>query len=149
MYSLINPTSFVMKLLNLPNNSGVPEFPEVKANDGTIVPYIREQTLRITATFQRQKNYYDTACNIYRAVYDTLDAHINNAFKVAPATTPPTIGWNSLMTLNNIFDQMMRTYGRPTPDAMCQPFYHHTTHRIPQNFFSSAAQIVKIPSSPT
>ena len=83
---------FDMKLLNLPNNSGVPEFPEVKATNGTIVPFMREQTLHITATFQHQKNYYDTACNIYHAVYDTLDAHINDAFKVAPVTTPPTIG---------------------------------------------------------
>ena len=49
-----------------------------------------------------------------------LDAHIDGAFKVAPTTTPPTIGWNLSMTLNNIFDQMMRTYGRPTPNAMRQ-----------------------------
>jgi hypothetical protein len=68
------------------------------------------------------ENYYDKACNIYSAVYDTLNAHINDAFKVVPVTTPPTIaiGWNSLMTLNNIFDQMMWTYGHPTPDTMRQ-----------------------------
>ena len=120
MYLLIDPTPFDMKLLNLPNNSGLPEFPEVKAIDGTIVPYTCEQTLRITATIQRQKNYYDTACNIYRVVYNTLDTHIDNTFKVVPATTPPTIGWNSSMTLNDIFDQMMRTYGHLTPNAMRQ-----------------------------
>jgi hypothetical protein len=81
---------------------------------------MREQMLRITATFTRQKSYYDTACNIYHAAYNTFDAHIDDAFKVAPPTTPPTIGWNSLMLLNNIFDQMMKMYGRPTPNAMCQ-----------------------------
>ena len=107
MNLLINPAPFNMKLLNLLNNSGVPEFPEVKATNVTIVPYTRKQTLLITATFQRQKNYYNTACNIYRAVYNTLDAHTKDAFKVAPATTPNTIGWNLSMTLNNIFNQMM------------------------------------------
>jgi hypothetical protein len=120
MFLLINPTPFNMVLLNVPNNSGVPELPEILDNVGNVVPYTRKQILRITATFQCQKNYYDTACNIYRAVYDTLDAHIDNAFKVAPTITPPTIGWNLLMTLNDIFDQMMRTYGRRTPDAMRQ-----------------------------
>jgi hypothetical protein len=89
--------------------------------DGTtIVPYMRKQMLSITATFTCQKNYYDTACNIYHAVYDTLDAHVDDAFKVAPPTTPPTIGWNVSMSLNDIFDQMMKTYGHPTLDAMHQ-----------------------------
>jgi hypothetical protein len=121
MYSLIDPKPFNLKLLNLPTTTGVPEFPPIYAVDGTtIVPYTREQTLRITTTFTHQKNYYDTACNIYHAVYDTLNAHLDNAFKVAPPTTPPTIGWNALMFLDDIFDQMMKTYGRPTPHAMRQ-----------------------------
>jgi hypothetical protein len=76
--------------------------------------------LRITTTFTHQKNYYNTVCNIYCTVYDMLDAHIDNAFKVAPPTTLPTIGWNASMLLNNIFDQMMKTYGCPTPNAMHQ-----------------------------
>ncbi len=33
---------------------------------------------------------------------------------------PPTIGCNSTMTLNDIFDQLMTTYGKPTPDALHQ-----------------------------
>ncbi len=53
-------------------------------------------------------------------MYDALDAHINNVFKVAPPTTPPTINWNASMLLNDIFDQMMKTYGRPPPFAMSQ-----------------------------
>ena len=94
-YSLIGPTPFNIVLLNLPNNSGVPEFPEILDNVSNVVPYTCEQMLRITATFQCQKNYYDTACNIlYNAVYGTLDAHINDAFKVTSANNPPTIGWN-------------------------------------------------------
>jgi hypothetical protein len=121
MYSFIHPKPFDFKLLNLPTTTGVPEFPPIYAADGTtIVPYTREQTLRITATSTRQKNYYNTACNIYCTVYDTLNTHVNDAFKVAPPTTPPTIGWNALMLLNNIFNQMMKTYSHSTPDTMCQ-----------------------------
>ncbi len=85
MYALINPKPFDLKLLNLPTITRVPEFPPIyAANNTTIIPYTRKQTLRITAAFTRQKNYYDTACNVYRAVYDTLDAHVDDAFKVAP-----------------------------------------------------------------
>jgi hypothetical protein len=120
MYSLIDPMPFNMAQLNLPINSEKPKFPEVLDSEGSIVPYRREQTLHITVTLQHQKNYYNTTCNIYHAVYNTLDAHIDDAFKIAPATTSPTIEWNTLMTINNIFDQMMRTYGPTTPNAMCQ-----------------------------
>ncbi len=121
MYSLIDPKPFGLKLLNLPTTTEVPDFPQIYAADGTtVVTYTCKQTLRITATFTRQKNYYDTVCNIYRAVYDTLDAHLEDAFKVASPTTSPTIGWNASMLLNDIFNQMMKTYGCPTPDAMCQ-----------------------------
>jgi hypothetical protein len=89
MYSLIDPKPFDLKLLNLPTTNGVPECPPIYAADSTtVVPYTREQTLRIIATFTHQKNYYDTACNIYHAVYDTLNAHIKDAFKIAPPTTP-------------------------------------------------------------
>jgi hypothetical protein len=68
MYSLIDPKPFNLKLLNLPTTTGVPEFPPIYAADGTtIVPYTCKQTLRITATFTRQKNYYDKVCATYTA----------------------------------------------------------------------------------
>ncbi len=53
-------------------------------------------------------------------MYDTLDMHVNDAFKVAPMTTPPTTGWNGSMLPNDIFDQLQGTYGKPTPDVMRQ-----------------------------
>jgi hypothetical protein len=121
MYALINPKRFDLKLLNLPMTTGVPKFLPIYAADGTtVIPYMCKQTLCITAAFTRQKNYYNTACNVYHAVYDTLDTHVDNAFKVAPPTNLPTIGWNASMLLNDIFDQLMKTYGRPMPDAMQQ-----------------------------
>ncbi len=86
----------------------------------TVIPYTCKQTLRITAVFTRQKTYYDTACNVYQVVYNMLDAHVNDAFKVAPPTNPPTIGWNASMSLNEIFNQLMKTYGCLTPDSMRQ-----------------------------
>jgi hypothetical protein len=85
MYALIDPKPFNLKLLNLPTTIGVPEFPPTyTANGTTVIPYTCKQTLRITAAFMHQKNYYSTACNVYRVVYDTLDAHVDDAFKVAP-----------------------------------------------------------------
>ncbi len=109
MYALISAKPFKneMELKTL-----VPNFPPIfKSDHTTIVPYTCEQTLKVTVKFVHKKNYYDTACNIYRAVYDELDMHIDNAFKVAPSTIPPTIGWNASMSLNQIFDQLMKTYG--------------------------------------
>ncbi len=121
MYALIDPKPFDLKLLNMPTTTGVPKFPPIYTADGTtVIPYTREQTLRITAAFTRQKNYNNTACNLYCAVYDTLDAHVDDAFKVAPPTNPPTIGWNASMLLNEIFDQLMKTYGCLMPNAMRQ-----------------------------
>ncbi len=49
-----------------------------------------------------------------------LNALINDAFKVAPPTTPPTTGWHATMSLHDIFDQLATTYGKPTLDTMHQ-----------------------------
>jgi hypothetical protein len=53
-------------------------------------------------------------------VFDTLDSHVSDAYKVAPATAPGTINWNSTMLPNNIFNQLMAQYGNPTPNAVHQ-----------------------------
>jgi hypothetical protein len=119
MYALIDPKPFDLNLLNLPMTTGLPNFPPIYVADSmTVIPYMHEQTLGITTAFTRQKNYYDTACNIYCAMYDMLDAHVDDAFKVAPPTNPPTVGWNASMLLNDIFDQLMKTYSLPMPNAM-------------------------------
>jgi hypothetical protein len=39
---------------------------------------------------------------------------------MVPASAPFTIGWNLSMMPNKIFEQLMSTYSKPTPDAMCQ-----------------------------
>ena len=60
----------------------------------------------------------DTGVNVCRACFDILDTHVSDAYKTPPAGSPHTIGWNSTMLPNKIFDQLMLTYGKPTPDAV-------------------------------
>jgi hypothetical protein len=116
MYALVEGTPF--KAGNKPKTEG-PNFPKIFKADGiTSIPYTHKQTISITRKFDCKQNYYKTY--IYRTVYDTLDSHIDNAYKVAPPTSPPTIGWNSTMTLNKIFNQLMVLYSKPTPDVMRQ-----------------------------
>jgi hypothetical protein len=85
---------------------------------GAALPYLRKEILTITAEHTLNKNYYKSSVNVCRACFDVLNAHITNAYKMAPATTPSTIGWNSTMLPNKIFKQLMLTYGKPTPDTM-------------------------------
>jgi hypothetical protein len=118
MYALIDATLFTPGKKPTTN---VPDFPRRFEADGTtVVPYRHEETINITWKFDREQNYHKTCINIYQAVYDTLDSHVGDGFKVAPATMPPMIGWNSTMTLNDIFNQLMMTYEKPTPNAMHQ-----------------------------
>ena len=106
MHSSTTPFDF-----NIVPATDVIDYPPIFAVYGvTIIPYKREQTLTIAAKFKRAKTYNNTWSNIFRAVYDTLDLHIHDAFKVAPATAPGTVGWNRTMTLNDIFDQHTTTY---------------------------------------
>jgi hypothetical protein len=109
MYALISAKPFTneMELKML-----IPNFPPIfKSNDTTIIPHTCEQMLKIMAKFAHKKNYYNTACNIYCAVYNTLDTHIDDVFKVVPSTIPPMIGWNASMSLNKIFNQLIKTNG--------------------------------------
>jgi hypothetical protein len=150
MHALVNPKPFDLKALNLPTTSGVPKFLLVYKEDGiTNFPYMHEQMLKIATTLNSQKNNYNTAYIIYCAVYNTLNAHIDNAFKVAPATTPPTIEWNSSMSLNNIFNQMMKMYSRLTLNAMQQNMMTFLSPYIPQDppkiLFKLAPTVKKLP----
>jgi hypothetical protein len=117
MYILINPNPFH---LNIPPTTSTPAYPNKFNPDKDPVPYTREEKSKINAKFARVKNYFEIWKNIYQACYDTLNKHIKDAFKVELLTTPPTTGWNSMMTIRGIFNQLSATYGKPTPDAMRQ-----------------------------
>jgi hypothetical protein len=117
MYILIDPTTFH---LNIAQKTATPAC-LIKYNpEGVIVPYTRKEKSTIDAKFSMVENYFKICKIIYQARYDMLDAYVNNAFKVAPPTTPPTKGWNATMFLRNIFDQLATTNGKPTPDTMRQ-----------------------------
>ena len=121
MYALIDTTAFHWNV----STSAIPVFPAryVQLDDGTNgaeIPYTRDEILTITATHARRKHYHDTGINICRAVFDTLDAHVGDEFKSPPASAPGTVGWNSTMLPNDMFEQLMLTYGKPTPDAVRQ-----------------------------
>jgi hypothetical protein len=81
---------------------------------------LHDEILTITAEHTLDKNYYETSVNFCHACFDVLDAHVADIYKTAPATAPSTICWNSTMLPNEIFEQLLSTYGKPTPDAMCQ-----------------------------
>ena len=117
MYALIDQNPFH---LNIAPTTPTPAYPNKYNPDGDLVPYTREEKSTIDAKFELSKNYFETWKNIYRACYDVLDEHVNDAYKVAPPTTPPTTGWNATMSIRDIFDQLASTYGKPTPDAMRQ-----------------------------
>ena len=117
MYILIDPNPFH---LNITPVTTTPAYPNKFNPDGVLVPYTPKEKSTIDARFAMVKNYFETWKNIYQACYDTLDEHVNNAFKVAPPTTPPTTGWNSTMIMHDIFDQLATACGKPTPDTMHQ-----------------------------
>ena len=72
----------------------------------------------IDANFLRERNYWLSYKNIKRACYNVLDETIDDAFKFSP--DPNLTGWNPLMEINKIMEQMTTTYGRPTPTALLQ-----------------------------
>ena len=121
MYALIDTQRFHWNITALP----IPKFPTcfVQNEDdtnGVKIPYTREEIFTITATHARHKHYYDTGTNVCRAVFNSLDAHVGDEFKSPPTNAQGTTGWNSTMLPNDIFDQLMLIYGKPTPDAVRQ-----------------------------
>jgi hypothetical protein len=121
MYALIDPTPFHLNITTTP----VPRFPlrYEATTDGSIGPliaYTRKEILTITATHTRAKHYHDTGTNICCACFDILDTHVNDAYKTASLSSPNTVGWNLTMLPDEIFDQLMTTYVKPTPNAVRQ-----------------------------
>jgi hypothetical protein len=117
MYALINATPFHLSIMT---KTTTPDYPDKLDVQGVSIPYTRKEKSKIDAEFLRAKNYFKTWKNIYCAVYDTLDMHVNDAFKVAPATNPPTTVWNGSMLPNVIFNQLQGMHGKPMPDTMQQ-----------------------------
>jgi hypothetical protein len=81
MYILINPHPFH---LNITPTIATPASPPKFNPEGVLVPYTQEGKLTIDATFTIFITYFKMWKNIYCSCYNTLDVHVNDAFKVAP-----------------------------------------------------------------
>jgi hypothetical protein len=142
MYALVDGTPF--KAGNKPTTV-VPNFPNIFKADGiTPISYTHKQTIRVTRKFDCKQNYYKACINIYCTVYYRLTSHIGDSYKVAPPTSTPTIGWNGMMTLNEIFNQLMVTNNKHAPDAMRQKTLHFWPHTIPRTLLKSYSRGVRI-----
>jgi len=64
------------------------------------------------------RNSNEPYLNIRRAVFNILDANIDDAFKVS--NNPALVGWNLSMEPREMFDQITATYGKPIPAALLQ-----------------------------
>jgi hypothetical protein len=80
----------------------------------------------INAAFLCDKNYFLTYNNITRACFHMFDAKIAAQFKVL--NTPLLIGWNSMMTIIKILNQLWDSYGKPN---MMTFFSNNTLFRSP------------------
>ena len=83
------------------------------------LPVLSRATLAtIDARYARARNYWRTYLNIKRACYNMLDDTVDDAFKVS--NDPALTGWNPSMNIIDMLDQLVTTYGRPTPMALLQ-----------------------------
>jgi hypothetical protein len=92
------------------NNHGAPVLDAAGQPTYVVQPTIgRAEQATIDACFSRARNYWLLYMNIQRAVYNVLDDNINNAFY--ESNDPNLVRWNPAMELQDIFDQIMATYG--------------------------------------
>jgi hypothetical protein len=100
----------------------VNEDPELDAiGNPTYVPVPaldRATQATIDADFILRRNYWLLYLNIKRACYNVLDKTIDDAFKFSP--DPNLTGWNPLMEIIDILEQMTATYGPSMPTALLQ-----------------------------
>jgi hypothetical protein len=131
MYALLTPTPF-----QLPNNLGDqavyygPRVPVVNAQGAHVLdaagnpmyvpqpPLDRAAQATINARFIRVCNYWLLYQNIKQACFNMLDDNIDDAFKVS--NSPKLRGWNQLMEIMEILEQITMTYGCPMPNALLQ-----------------------------
>jgi hypothetical protein len=68
------------------------------------------------AAFKRSKNYFLSYKNINQACFHVLDEFVSNQYKVS--NTPAIIGWNALMSIQDILSQMEGLYGKPSSASL-------------------------------
>jgi hypothetical protein len=101
------------------DSNGDPELDENGNPTYVPVPALDRATqATIDADFILRQNYWLLYLNIKRACYNVLDKTIDDAFKFSP--DPNLTGWNPLMEIIDILEQMTATYGPSTPTALLQ-----------------------------
>ena len=100
VYSLLEATPFMIPIDPGPS--------------ATYTPFAPPATIKmIDATFERDKNYFLSYKNIYRACFRMLDDLVPPSFKVS--NVPSLLGWNTTMSIELIMSQMEGSYGKPSP----------------------------------
>jgi hypothetical protein len=131
MYQLLSSNPF-----HLPNNPGPqavyygPRTPIVDVDGNPVlgangtqrydpIPTLDHATqVTIDTSFVQEQNYRLLHLNIKEACYNMLDNSINDAFKFSP--DPDLTRWNPSMEIKEILEQLLSTYGCPTPITLLQ-----------------------------
>jgi hypothetical protein len=76
------------------------------------MPLMQTEQAAINTCFAREKHYFLLMRNIEQACFTTLDASINDAFKVSNDLAIQ--GWHAGMQVIDILDQLSTIYNQPT-----------------------------------
>ena len=66
--------------------------------------------------FKINKNLYKTYTSVHRAVYKLLIDNVLPAYQAS--TTPGLTGWDTIMSIIDIFAQLDATFGKPDAQAL-------------------------------
>jgi hypothetical protein len=88
MYILMDTTPYHLKVVP---KTDVSDFHAVFEADGTtLIPYIHKETISMSRKFGRNKIYYKTWINIYRAIINTFFRYQGRYFYITQLTLSPT-----------------------------------------------------------
>jgi hypothetical protein len=114
LYALLTPNAFCLP--NNPGNAAVyarPTFAGQPINNTLLTQM--EQAM-INMRFAHENHHFLSMRNIKQACFTTLDASVNDAFKVS--NNPVIQRWHAGMQVINILDQLSTIYGQPTPAVL-------------------------------
>jgi hypothetical protein len=136
-----------------PGSAAVCVHPIMAGQPVDTTPLIRTEQATINTRFAHAKHYFLSLQDIKRACFTTLDASINDAFKMS--NDPTVQGWHASMHVIDILDQLSTIYSQPTPailvtnDAIfCSP---HWAWDAPEVFFcqiEECAEMALLGSNP-
>ncbi len=102
LYALLTPNAFYLP--NNPGNAAVYACPTLEGQPVDNTPLMQTEQAMIHTHFAHEKHYFLLMRNIERACFTTLDASINDAFKVS--NNLAIQGWHSGMQVIDTLDQL-------------------------------------------